>query len=56
MKDTDPHLLAMLAGENLVREMKLNTLPIDPIAIAKAKDIEVVAKPLSSKPSFSTRN
>jgi len=42
---TDPYAFATLAAEKLVRSITSATLPIDPIAIARGKGIEVVAKP-----------
>lgn len=43
----DPHAFATLLAEQIVRGARLDSLPIDPIAFARAKDIEVVAKPAS---------
>lgn len=41
----DPFAFATLAAEKLIRNLPGATLPIDPIAIARDKGIEVVAKP-----------
>lgn len=45
MATADPHAFASLAAERLVRRLPAAALPIDPIAIARDKGIEVVAKP-----------
>jgi hypothetical protein len=44
---SDPHAFAGLAAEQIVKGMGL-TLPIDPIKVAKDRDIEVAAKPASA--------
>lgn len=44
---SDPHAFATLAAEQKIKELGITSLPIDPIAIARAKRIEVVAKPAS---------
>ncbi len=41
----DPFAFTTLAAEKLIRDLPGATLPIDPIAIARGKGIEVVAKP-----------
>jgi hypothetical protein len=41
----DPFAFATLAAEKLIRTLPGATLPIDPIAIARDKGVEVVAKP-----------
>jgi hypothetical protein len=43
----DPHAFASLAAEQIIQGLGITKLPIDPIAIARAKGIEVVAKPAS---------
>ncbi len=46
MATIDPYAFATLAAEKLVRSLPVaGALPIDPIAIARDKGIEVVAKP-----------
>lgn len=45
MVPADPYAFATLAAERLVRSLPAAALPIDPIAIARDKGIEVVAKP-----------
>jgi hypothetical protein len=49
MKRNDPYLLASLQAEQVVRERRILAFPIDPIAIARELDIEVVAKPARAK-------
>jgi hypothetical protein len=41
----DPYAFATVAAERLVRSLPTAALPIDPIAIARDKGIEVMAKP-----------
>lgn len=45
MSGNDPYAFAALAAEKLIRGMAGITLPIDPFAIARERDIEVVPKP-----------
>src|SRR5437870_4702525 len=45
MKRSDPYLLASLQGEQVVRERGISAFPVDPVAIARDLDIEVVEKP-----------
>lgn len=45
---TDPHAFASLAAEQIIKGLGITTLPIDPIAIARGRGIEVEAKPTSS--------
>ena len=45
----DPYLAASLAAEKVVKEHDIATLPVDPIALASALDIEVRAKPAHSQ-------
>jgi hypothetical protein len=49
MKRNDPYLFASLEAEKVIRERRISTFPIDPIAIARELDIEVVAKPARAK-------
>jgi hypothetical protein len=44
MTSTDPYAFATVAAEKLIRGMEGATLPIDPFAIARSKDIEVQPK------------
>jgi Zn-dependent peptidase ImmA (M78 family) len=48
MKKTEPFGPATTAAERVVREHQVTALPVDPIAIATAAGIEVVAKPASN--------
>lgn len=45
MTGEDPYAFATVAAENLIRSMADAQLPIDPSAIARGKNIEVVPKP-----------
>jgi hypothetical protein len=40
----DPYLLASLQGEQVIRERGISAFPVDPVAVARVLDIEVVAK------------
>lgn len=42
---SDPYSFGSLAAEQLVKGWRIMTLPIDPFAIARERDITVVAKP-----------
>jgi hypothetical protein len=42
---TDPYAFASLAAEQLIKGLGITTLPIDPFAIARNREIEVVSKP-----------
>ena len=44
MTASDPHAFAGLAAEKLIRGMASAALPIDPFAIARGRDIEVLPK------------
>jgi hypothetical protein len=44
MTATDPYAFATAAAERLIRSMEGAALPIDPFAIARSKDIEVLPK------------
>jgi hypothetical protein len=44
MKRKDPYLLASLQGEEVIRERRISAFPVEPIAIARDLEIEVVAK------------
>ena len=44
MKRGDPYLFASLQGEQAVRERGISAFPVDPLAIARDLDIEIVAK------------
>lgn len=44
---TDPFAFASLIAEQILKGERVDRLPIDPKAFARAKDIEVVAKPTS---------
>lgn len=46
MMKSDPYAFATLAAEQLIKGMRFDSLPIDPVAIARQRDIEVVAKPM----------
>jgi Zn-dependent peptidase ImmA (M78 family) len=46
MKRSDPYLLVSLQGEQVVRERGISAFPVDPVAIARDLDIEVVEKPV----------
>jgi IrrE N-terminal-like domain len=48
MKDFDPHAFASLAAEQIIKGLGITALPIDPIAIARTRGIDVEAKPTSS--------
>jgi len=48
MKRQDPYRFATLHGEQAVQDRQITAFPIDPIAIARGLDIEVVAKPARS--------
>ena len=45
MKRTDPYLQACIHGEDVIRARGISAFPVEPIAIARELDIEVVAKP-----------
>lgn len=44
----DPYAFAAVAAEEVVRRLKISAPPIDPVAIARDRGIEVVAKPSSN--------
>jgi hypothetical protein len=46
MMRSDSYLLASLEGEQVIRERGISAFPVDPVAIARDLDIEVVAKPV----------
>lgn len=46
MARSDPFAFATTAAEQLIKGLGIASLPIDPIAIARGRDIEVVAKPI----------
>ena len=48
MSKTDPYAFASLLAEQIIKGLGIVSLSIDPIAIARARDIEVMAKPASS--------
>ncbi len=41
----DPYAFASLAAEQITKGFGITSLPIDPFAIARDREIEVVAKP-----------
>lgn len=45
MTRADPYAFASLAAEQIIKGFGITSLPIDPFAIARGHDIEVVAKP-----------
>lgn len=45
MTGSDPYAFASLAAEQLIKGWGINILPIDPVAIARNLEIEVVPKP-----------
>lgn len=49
MTKTDPYAFATQAAEQIIKGMEIDTLPIDPKAIARGRHIEVVAKPMEDK-------
>jgi hypothetical protein len=49
MKRSDPFMRASLQGEQVIRERGISAFPVDPIAIARECDIEVVAKPAQAE-------
>ena len=49
MKRSDPFMRASLQAEEVIREHGISTFPVDPIAIARDRDIEVVAKAAQAK-------
>ena len=49
MSETDPYWSARAVAERVVRDRGLSTLPIDPIALARNLDIEVLPKPASAE-------
>ena len=46
MMRSDPYLLARLQGEQVIRERGISAFPVDPVAIARDLDIEVLMKPV----------
>ena len=48
MTRADPYAFASLAAEQIIKGLGITALPVDPIAIARGRDIEVVAKPASN--------
>ena len=44
MKRGDPYLFASLQGEQVIQERGISAFPVDPLAIARDLDIDVVAK------------
>ena len=44
MSRTDPYAFASVAAEQIIKGLGINSLPIDPFAIARGREIEVVAK------------
>jgi uncharacterized protein DUF955 len=48
MVQTDPFAFATLAAEQLIEDLTITALPVDPFAIARKHDIEVMAKPSSN--------
>jgi Zn-dependent peptidase ImmA (M78 family) len=49
MSRSDPFDEAAWVADDVIADFKITTLPIDPIAIARAKGIEVLAKPVSAE-------
>ncbi len=45
MTSVDPYAFASLTAEQIIKGLGITTLPIDPFAIARGRDIEVAAKP-----------
>lgn len=45
MSATDPYAFASLAAEQIVKGLRIGSLPISPIAVAEDRGIEVAAKP-----------
>lgn len=48
MTRADPYAFAAVEAERLIKELGITALPVDPIAIARGRGIEVVAKPASN--------
>lgn len=48
MKPADPYAFASLLAEQIVKGSGIGALPVDPIAFARTKEIEVMAKPMSA--------
>jgi len=48
MSMANPYLHATRAAEQVIRDLGITALPIDPIAIARGRGIEVMAKPASA--------
>jgi len=49
MMYTDPYAFASVAAEQLIKGLRIIALPIDPIAVARERDIVVEAKPTSDR-------
>lgn len=49
MIKSDPYAFATLAAEQIVKGLGIATLPVDPIKIARDREIEVVAKPMENE-------
>lgn len=45
MTRTDPYAFASMEAEKLIKSLGITTLPVDPFAIARTRQIEVQAKP-----------
>lgn len=46
---SDPYAFATLAAEQIVKGLGIATLPVDPIKVAREREIEVVAKPMENE-------
>ncbi len=49
MKRNDPYFLASLQAEQVIRDRRISTFPVEPITIAHELDIEVVAQPANAQ-------
>ena len=49
MKSVDPYAFASLVAEEIIKGLGITKLPIDPIAIARGREIEVEAKPTQDR-------
>jgi predicted transcriptional regulator len=48
MNSSDQYIHAVWAAEQVIRDLGISALPVDPIAIARGQQIEVVAKPATA--------
>ena len=49
MRKSDPYFAAVLTAESVVKQQSISTLPVDPVAVAQALGIRVMAKPASAR-------